>query len=160
MATIAELDPVLVSNADLTGIRELDACFSAGIPVSFIREDGVPLPLPGSVAGLLAQVVHELAHGHAVSITPIRAELTTQQAADLLNVSRPFLIKLLETGEIPFHRVGSHRRVRSQDVLAYRRRRDQERRLALAEMLREAQEAGLYDNDYPGEGVDGEQGVR
>lgn len=160
MAAIAESDPAPVSDAELAGIQELDACLSAGVPVSFVREDGTPLPLPGSVAGLFAQVVRELARGHAVSVTPIRAELSTQQAADLLNVSRPFLVKLLETGEIPFHRVGAHRRVRSQDVLAYRRRRGQERRLALAEMLREAQEAGLYDDDYPGADADGEQGAR
>jgi excisionase family DNA binding protein len=72
-------------------------------------------------------------------------EVTLQQAADLLNVSRPFLVKLLETGAIPFHYVGAYRRVGLTDVLAYRNQRSHARRAALAEMACEAQEMGLYE---------------
>jgi excisionase family DNA binding protein len=107
--------------------------------------EGEELCLPASVYTLLARVVHELARGNAVRVVPVSAELTTQQAADLLNVSRPFLVKLLESGEIPFHHVGTHRRVRFDDVMAYRHRRSRARRAALAEMAREAQEMGLYE---------------
>lgn len=71
-------------------------------------------------------------------------ELTAQQAADVLNVSRPFLVRLLKSGAIPCHQVGTHRRVRPADVLAYRRERSRVRRAVLAEMARDAQAMGLY----------------
>jgi excisionase family DNA binding protein len=83
--------------------------------------------------------------GNGITIIPVHAELTTQQAAELLNVSRPHLVKLLRDGEIPFHKVGRHRRVRVEDLLAYKERRDSKRRRLLQKMTREAHEAGLYD---------------
>ena len=74
-----------------------------------------------------------------------QSELTIAEAADLLNVSRPFVIKLLETGEIPFRKVGTHRRVRLVDVLQYRDRQDAIANAALDDMVRQAEEHGLYD---------------
>lgn len=146
MAIVTEREPVVAPDAETAAIHELDSRLATipGGAACIVGLNGERIELPASVHRLLSAMVHELAHGNAVTIMPVHAELTTQQAADLLNVSRPFLVHLLESGVIPFHRVGTHRRVRLQDVTAYRNARTQERRTALAEMAREAQELGLY----------------
>ncbi|WP_418161680.1 helix-turn-helix domain-containing protein [Benzoatithermus flavus] len=95
--------------------------------------------IPVSALWLLVEVPTEIGESKAVSIIPIHAELTTQEAADVLNVSRPFLVQLLERGEIPFHKVGTHRCVRYQDVIAYKERIDAERRKALDALAEQAQ---------------------
>lgn len=82
-----------------------------------------------------------------MQVKAIDEEITTQQAAEVLGVSRPYLIQLLERGETPFHKVGTHRGVRMADVLAYKQRRDAERRRALQELIRMSQLLGLYDED-------------
>ena len=104
------------------------------------------LILPGPVMQLLLHILAEMGRGNAVSIMPIHAELSTQQAANLLNVSRPHLVKLLEQGELPFHKVGAHRRVLAQDLFNYRQQLAAKRHAALDELTTVSQELGMgYD---------------
>jgi excisionase family DNA binding protein len=111
--------------------------------------------LPDTVFELLLQILEGMQQGKAISIVPVMQDLTTQQAAGLLGVSRPFFIKLLESGKLPFHLTGTYRRVYLKDLLVYKEHRDRERRDALDQMAREAGELGLYDkvllptNEFP-----------
>jgi len=89
---------------------------------------------PAGAVELLKHMLEEMALGRSVLVIPQHAELTTQQAADMLNVSRPYLVSLLERGEIPFHKVGSHRRICFEDLQGWMRRRDEERSRAMQEL--------------------------
>ncbi|EOA03139.1 MULTISPECIES: helix-turn-helix domain-containing protein [Herbaspirillum] len=99
--------------------------------------------LPTSALRLLVEILAELADGNAVKVVPVHAELTTQEAADLLNVSRPHFVKLLEDGVIPFHRAGKHRRVKFADLMQYKTEREQASTEAMADLARQSQELGL-----------------
>jgi excisionase family DNA binding protein len=101
------------------------------------------IELPAGAVKLLVEILEDMASGRSVTIVPQNAELTTQQAADFLNVSRPFLIQLLEERKIPFRMVGTHRRVRLEDVLRYKEGIDADRRKVLDELAAEAQELGM-----------------
>jgi excisionase family DNA binding protein len=106
--------------------------------------DADALVIPRPTAILFAQILGALAEGRGVQIIPKDMELTTQQAADLLNVSRPYLITLLESGQIPFRKVGRHRRVTFEAIMEYRRRDDAERREAADKLAALSEELGLY----------------
>ena len=119
---------------------QLDAAFAGSHAPYLLALDGARVELPASALEALQLVVEALSRGQAITIVPRDRELTSQEAADILNVSRPYLIKLLGQGDIPFHRVGTHRRIKIEDVLAYRKRRDAERHAALNELTRLSEE--------------------
>jgi excisionase family DNA binding protein len=108
-----------------------------------VQLDGRELILPRMALALLRDLLTEMAQGNAVTVVPTHAELTTQEAANLLNVSRPHLIKLLKQERIPFTRTGAHRRIRYEDLKAYKRQRDAESHKLLDELAEQAQEHGM-----------------
>lgn len=99
-----------------------------------VSPDGIEVEVPASAFAALQAVVHDMAQGLTITLIPHDKELTTKEAADILNVSRPFLVKLLDRGDLPYHRVGTHRRLNVEDVLAYRELRAARRRDKLREL--------------------------
>src|SRR5262250_51830 len=110
-----------------------------------VGPDGSQIDIPDELYEVLRDVVTALSHGLAISIAPHNTMLTTQEAADLLNISRPTLVRLLTDGEIPYTMRGRHRRVMLRDILDYRDRTRRERRQTLDQMAADAEDAGLYD---------------
>lgn len=110
-----------------------------------VGPDGATTSIPDSVFYVLERVAEVLARGDSITVVPVGKELTTQQAADLLNVSRQYLVRLLDDGRIPFRKTGKHRRLRIADVLAFSEQRDKERNAGLRELSRLTQEFGGYD---------------
>lgn len=108
-----------------------------------LQADTEKVTVPREAFDLFVRILAEMANGNAITIVPIHAELTTQQAADLMNVSRPFLVSLLETGKIAFRSVGTRRRIRCSDLIDYRRKEEAEAKQALDELAAEAQKHKL-----------------
>ena len=143
------LDPSLIDPEELTNtVRFLSG--ATGAP-ALINEEGERVPLPGPVFKVLLHALKTLRDGGAIIMVREEETFTTQAAANYLGVSRQHLVSLLEGEEIPFHRVGTHRRVYFKDLLAYERRRDAGRRKTLDKLMAEVDEAGLYDASYTGE---------
>jgi excisionase family DNA binding protein len=99
--------------------------------------------VPRGAFELFVKILEQMSLGNAVTIVPIHAELTTQEAANLLNVSRPFIIGLLDQGKIPFHKTGTHRRIRFEHLLAYMRQEEQRQKQVMRELAAEAQKLDL-----------------
>ncbi len=143
-------EPVVASASDQELLDEIEALLLRATERHRIAQrprlvgrDGQAIELPESILRLLRQIVPQLKQGHAVSLVPLHKELSTQQAADLLNVSRPFLIGLLERGDIPHAKVGKHRRIKFDHLIAYKRQRDAGRRAALRRLTELGQELEL-----------------
>jgi excisionase family DNA binding protein len=140
-------DPIRPSEQEAQAVRTIDAALSSRVAARGARlmaSTGEQFDLPAALYQTLRLAAHLLAQGRAVSIIPYNQMLTTNQAAELLNVSRPYLVRLLEAGEIPFQRVGTHRRIRFEDLMRYRAKRDADRQQKLSEITRFSQEVGLY----------------
>lgn len=125
---------------------------STSIRIQPEREEGQaeeiePITLPANIFRVLIKLLVEMGNGNAVAIVPVSAELTTQQAADLMNVSRPHLISLLDKGELNFRMVGTHRKLKARDVLAYNDKAKLARRGHLEKMVELDQADGLYDDE-------------
>lgn len=143
-------EPVLPDSRDIElaarSSQKLAALFAKkkeNEPVTIHIADGEGISLPFGAIKLLIGLLFEMASGNAVTLIPIHKSLTTQEAADLLNVSRPYLIKLLEKGEIPFEKVGSHRRIKAEDLFKYRSHLDEDKSAALDELSEQAQDLDL-----------------
>ncbi len=144
------LMPTLPTEMDATLARETSRLLAPRMrsktPLSFRVGDASKeetLQLPASAVKMLVRILEEMARGNAVTLIPVHAELTTQEAADMLNISRPSLIQLLDEGKIEYRKVGTHRRIRFDAMMAYKRQIDAERRAALAELAAYDQEIGI-----------------
>jgi len=123
--------------------RQLSRVRREGAELRVQIDGGETLRLPKSVSNLLYLLLTEMAQGNAVTLIPIHAELTTQEAADYLNVSRPYLIRLLKEGKVKFSMVGTHRRVKFSDLEAYRKASEEERQRVMEELAAQAQDLGM-----------------
>ena len=146
--------PITLPQTERKQVQDLEAMLSQG-RAALVSSTGERIELPHTVYEILRRVVTLMAHGHAITLVPDNQAVTTQRAADLLGMSRPFFVKLLETGAMAYHRVGNQRRVYLRDVLAYAQKRDEERHAALDRLSRAAVATGLYDrNTFPEGGQD------
>lgn len=146
MSVLTANSPVSPSEQDSILAREssrrLSRYTDRNLRVRVSDSDDI-VELPAAALRLLVDLLSEMANGNAVTLIPIHAELTTQQAADLIGVSRPFLIQLLEAEELPHRKVGTHRRVLFRDLMSYKRRIDAKRHETLDELAAQAQELNM-----------------
>ena len=139
-----EADALLARESSrLLAARKLGRRSSVRIQLLDDGKEAETVAVPASALRLFTHLLTEMSQGNAVTLIPTHAELTTQQAADLLNVSRPYLVKLLDEGKIPCRTVGKYRRVRFDDLMAYKRKDDEARAKVLDQLTAEAQELGM-----------------
>lgn len=149
LALLDQTDPIVADEAEAAIAKTAAASLASaartaqGVQLVLREQPGVAVPLPARAVAIIFDVLTAMAERRPFSIIPHAAELTTQQAADYLNVSRPFLVGLIDRGEIPHRMVGRHRRVRFADLLGFERASAEKRRQALAEMAAEARRLDL-----------------
>lgn len=144
--TSATYEPVSPSDSEAQLARDSSRQLSRYIRRDLqvrVPETDETVILPAAAVRLLVAMLSEMAEGNAVTLIPIHAELTTQQAADLIGVSRPFLVKQLEAGRIPYRKVGTHRRILHSDLIRYKNGMDAKRLEALNELAAQAQDLDM-----------------
>ena len=145
---LSDQDAELLSQASRLMSEALDRSQARRIALVEENADGsdvARLEVPPATLRLLSRVLALMARQQAFVLYPESSELTTKQAAEMLGVSRPFLIRVLEAGEIPYRKVGRHRRVLMKDILAYKQSMQVKRRAALDELVTASEEVGGYD---------------
>ncbi|HLZ69432.1 MAG TPA: helix-turn-helix domain-containing protein [Dehalococcoidia bacterium] len=146
-ATILDTALIAADEDERFAMERLDRLMAGAAvhSLSLTGPDGDPVPVPPALLRLLRETAHQLAQGNAVAVVASGKSLTTSQTAALLGVSRPYLVRLLDRGDLPSHRVGSHRRIRLDDLLTYKRAWAARRERALDELTALSDEYGLYD---------------
>ena len=136
---------IFATEKEVESIQHLDSILSAISPAKLVGTDGKEISIPDAVYSVMRQAIHIMASGQAVSLVPLDCQLTLQQAADILNVSCSFLLKLLEQEKIPYIKAGSHQRIQFKDLMAYKQQRGLERRQSLQELTQLSQNEGFYE---------------
>ena len=151
---IAARKPITLPDTEQQQVQALERVLHRGVP-AFVTSAGERIELPGTVFEVLRAAVGLMAQGQTITLVPDNQAITTQRAADILGMSRPFFIKQLEAGLMAHHRIGNQRRVYLRDVLAFSKKRDAERLASLDLLARDAFEAGMYErNVFPEGGSD------
>lgn len=146
--SVDQPEPIFAAEQDIQSLKRLEELLTQVHPM-LVGPAGEEILLPESVYQILRQVTHLMAEGKAISLVPRDHYLSSQEAADLLNVSRPHLYTLLDQKQIPFIKVGSHRRIRFEDLMLYKRNRDSQRHQSLSTLTALSQELGFYKIDNP-----------
>lgn len=142
------LERTFLPPADAAAYGAIAERLSRAGTAELVLEDGTRVALPAELGQVLRMVATVLQRGEAVTVAPIHSTLTTQQAADMLGVSRPTLITLLERGEIPYTKPGRHRRILLTDLLGYQAQLRDDRARALDELAARSEAAGLDDEEH------------
>jgi len=144
--SLALQEPITVSEAEESQVQALNRFLHRG-RAALVSSSGERVEFPDTLYQVLTKIVEMMSRGQAITLVPDNQVVTTQRAATILGMSRPFFIKLLEAGVMAHHRIGNKRRVYLQDVLNYARKREEERKAALDRLSQHAMEEGLYDRN-------------
>lgn len=144
-AAYRRLEPVALEGGDRDAVKQLaDLMLRSGGDCRLLGPLGEEISLPAPLYYVLERVAEMMARGDAVTIVPVGQKLTTQQAANILNISRQYLVRLLDNGDIPFEKIGTHRRLDVQDVLEFKRERNLKRKIELDKLTALSEECGGY----------------
>jgi len=146
--TIENASPLPISAQDQKDVEKLYGALKKG-KAKLVGPDGESKPLPDSIYAFLVELIGALQQGKCVYILQNQARLTTAEAASMLGVSRQFLVNLLEAGEVPYHKVGTHRRIYVQDVMKYKGKRDDRRKKTLRELVAAEVAEDIYEKVPP-----------